>query len=53
MKTIFPICCVLLLSVPSFGDRSAAAHVFTLSDIQARFADVVSLEAALEYLERS
>lgn len=34
------------------GDRSAAAHVFTLHDIQARFADVVTLDAALQYLER-
>src|SRR6185312_13727317 len=28
------------------GDRSAVAHVFTLADIQARFADVVALEQA-------
>lgn len=34
------------------GDRSAAAHVFTLSDIQARFADVVSLEETLSWLEQ-
>lgn len=33
------------------GDRSAVAHVFTLADIQARFSDVVSLEATLEHLE--
>ena len=33
------------------GDRSAAAHVFTLADIQARFADVVSLDDSLEYVE--
>jgi nicotinamidase-related amidase len=33
------------------GDRAAAAHVFTLYDIQARFADVVSLEETLEYLK--
>ena len=33
------------------GDRSAAAHVFTLADLQARFADVVSLDASLEYVE--
>ena len=32
------------------GDRSAACHVFTLFDIQARFADVVSLDKSLEYL---
>jgi len=32
------------------GDRSAACHVFTLHDIQSRFADVVSLEAAVKYL---
>jgi maleamate amidohydrolase len=32
------------------GDRSAVAHVFTLSDIQARFADVVGLDQTLEYL---
>ena len=32
------------------GDRAAAAHVFTLFDIQARFADVVSLDEAVEYL---
>ena len=29
------------------GDRAAAAHVFTLFDIQARFADVVDVEAAI------
>ena len=34
------------------GDRAAAAHVFTLFDIQARFADVVSLEETLDYLSR-
>jgi nicotinamidase-related amidase len=34
------------------GDRSAVAHVFTLADIQARFADVVSLDEALEYVAR-
>lgn len=34
------------------GDRSAAAHVFTLHDIQARFADVVPLAEARAYLER-
>jgi nicotinamidase-related amidase len=33
------------------GDRSAVAHIFTLADIQARFADVVPLKDALEYLE--
>src|SRR4051794_22802839 len=32
------------------GDRSAIAHEWTLFDIQARFADVVSLEEALAYL---
>jgi len=32
------------------GDRAAAAHVFTLFDIQARFADVVSLEETSSYL---
>lgn len=32
------------------GDRSSVAHVFTLFDIQARFADVVSLEEAMGYL---
>ncbi len=33
------------------GDRSAAAHVWTLFDIQARFADVRSLEETLAYVE--
>lgn len=32
------------------GDRSAAAQVFTLADIQARFADVVSLTESLDYV---
>ena len=32
------------------GDRAAAAHVWTLFDIQARFADVVSLDQTLQYL---
>jgi maleamate amidohydrolase len=32
-------------------DRSAIAHEWTLFDIQARFADVVSLEETLDYLE--
>lgn len=32
------------------GDRSAAAHVFTLADIQARFADVRPLEETLAYV---
>jgi maleamate amidohydrolase len=32
------------------GDRHAACHVFTLHDIQARFADVVSLGETLKYL---
>ena len=31
-------------------DRSEIAHEWTLFDIQARFADVVSLEEALRYL---
>lgn len=33
------------------GDRAAAAHVWTLFDIQARFADVTSLEKTIAYLE--
>jgi maleamate amidohydrolase len=32
------------------GDRVAACHVFTLADLQARFADVVSLDETLKYL---
>lgn len=32
------------------ADRNEIAHEFTLSDIQARFADVVSLEETLSYL---
>jgi nicotinamidase-related amidase len=32
------------------GDRLAACHVFTLHDIQARFADVVSLKETMAYL---
>jgi nicotinamidase-related amidase len=32
------------------GDRSAVCHVFTLFDIQARFADVVPLQEAASYL---
>jgi maleamate amidohydrolase len=32
------------------GDRSAVCHTFTLFDIQARFADVVSLEETVEYV---
>jgi maleamate amidohydrolase len=32
------------------GDRAAAAHIFTLFDIQARFSDVVALGQALDYL---
>jgi nicotinamidase-related amidase len=32
------------------GDRSAVAHEWTLFDVQARFADVVSLDEALEYV---
>ena len=31
-------------------DRAAAAHIFTLFDIQARFADVRSLDEVLTYL---
>ncbi|MFQ5731181.1 MAG: isochorismatase family protein [Planctomycetaceae bacterium] len=34
------------------GDRAEAAHIFTLFDVQARFADVVPLAAALEYIAR-
>jgi nicotinamidase-related amidase len=34
------------------GDRVAACHVFTLHDLQARFADVVSVGETLEYLGR-
>lgn len=34
------------------GDRAAAAHDWTLFDIQARFADVVSLNNVLAHLER-
>jgi maleamate amidohydrolase len=39
--------------VPSecVGDRARAPHVANLFDIQAKYADVVSLEEALEYLE--
>jgi nicotinamidase-related amidase len=33
------------------GDRSAILHVFTLFDIQSRFADVVSLAEAVGYLD--
>ena len=33
-------------------DRSEIAHEWTLFDIQARFADVVSLEETLAYLRR-
>jgi len=32
------------------GDRAEAAHIFTLFDIQARFADVVSLTSTLDYI---
>jgi nicotinamidase-related amidase len=39
-----------LIVGPCVGDRSAVCHVFTLFDIQARFADVVSLEETLAYL---
>lgn len=34
-------------------DRSAIAHEWTLFDLQARFADVISLQEASEYLQRS
>ena len=34
------------------GDRSAVCHVFTLFDIQARFADVVSVQETLRYLQK-
>ncbi|MDA1213799.1 MAG: isochorismatase family protein, partial [Planctomycetota bacterium] len=34
------------------GDRVAALHVFTLFDLQSRFADVVSLDETLDYLKR-
>ncbi len=33
------------------GDRAAAAHIFTLFDIQARFADARSLDEVLTYLQ--
>lgn len=33
------------------GDRAAAAHLFTLFDIQARFADVKSLDETVRYVE--
>jgi nicotinamidase-related amidase len=33
-------------------DRSEIAHEFTLADVQARFADVVSLEETMEYLQK-
>jgi maleamate amidohydrolase len=32
------------------GDRSAAAHVFSLADIAARFADITPLAETLEYI---
>ncbi len=35
------------------GDRSAVAHVWTLFDLQARFADVRSLEETLDYVDRA
>ncbi|MSR58110.1 MAG: isochorismatase family protein, partial [Planctomycetaceae bacterium] len=34
------------------GDRAPAAHEWTLFDIQARFADVVSLNNVLSHLGR-
>jgi nicotinamidase-related amidase len=34
------------------GDRSAVAHVWTLFDIQARFADVLPIEETLQYIEQ-
>ena len=33
------------------GDRAEAAHLFTLFDIQARFADVVPINETLDYLK--
>ena len=33
------------------GDRAEAAHLWTLFDIQARFADVINIEAAIQYIE--
>ena len=33
------------------GDRSAVCHVFTLFDVQARFADVVTLQEAFQLLD--
>ena len=33
------------------GDRSAAAHIWTLFDIQARFSDVAGIEKTIEYLQ--
>ena len=33
------------------GDRAEAAHLWTLFDIQARFADVINTEEAIQYLE--
>ena len=33
------------------GDRAQAPHEANLVDIQAKYADVVSVEAALSYLE--
>jgi nicotinamidase-related amidase len=35
------------------ADRSAVAHEWTLFDLQARFADVVSLDEAVAYVSRS
>jgi isochorismate hydrolase len=34
------------------GDRSAAAHEQSLFDLQAKYADVVTLAETLQYLER-
>ena len=34
------------------GDRSKAAHEQSLFDLDAKYADVVSLEDALAYLQR-
>jgi isochorismate hydrolase len=33
------------------GDRSAAAHAQSLFDLDAKYADVVSLEETLQYLK--
>ena len=38
-------------STDCYAEDNAVAHHWTLFDIQARFADVVSLEETLRYLE--